>query len=430
MDSIDKWKEKEKTSISELRKNPKEGVGKLIKSVETKTARIKRENIEELIAGKIIYIDWLVLIGRWAVVGFLSIYGIILFSSAPPSFDPSTFLHPAWKYYFVVIIWGILNALYHRSGGPESRNTAMARIGCDILLSLFIVHYTGGAHSICFALFMLVSIEAAVQLRGSLLPMSVAGVTTVLFGLLLCGEATAVLEYIPVVSYEMLPPLSAGALFLFSGLINFMSVAVVSHIAGENRKYSENTLVKTDRDPQTGTYNRQVLFERLTSEIERCSKSNQALSIILAGVDDMEEYNREFGYQAGDKLLATIGDTITNNIRDNFREDIGSKDIACRYSGDIFAVILPEAKPTYNMGEMRKVKEQKHFQGVSLVAERLRGKIGEITGDNKPVRTSIGGAHWPYHGNSADELVKEAYRALMEAKSQGKDRVVVATKGA
>jgi diguanylate cyclase (GGDEF)-like protein len=428
MVGIDKWQEKETTRITALRKNPQKVFGEFFQSLETKRNRIKKENIEELAAQEILYTDWLVQVGRWGVIIFLALYGIKRFSSSV-FIDLAGYTSPVWKYFFLLILWGIINAFYQKTGGPKSRNTALCRIGIDICFLLLFVHYTGGAQSFCFALFILISVEAALQLRGILLPLLAVAVSTVLFGLLLAGEFADVLIHLPILNYEVYSPIFNLFLFLFSGLLNFACVAVVTHLTGENRKYSEILQAQVGRDLLTGTYTREVFFKQLESEIERCSRSNQALSIIMLGIDGMEEYNRQFGYPEGDRLLAKVGEIILKNIRKSFRSEVGSKDTACRYSGDIFAIILPEAKPAYNPEEMRKLKEQMHSRGVIQVAQRLQSRIAEISSASGPVQISVGGGHWPYHGDSTDKLVGEAFRALMEAKSKGKNRVVVAIKG-
>lgn len=408
------------------------GLRGLFQSLEEKRSQSRKRNIEELAARDIYYTDWLVLVGRWGVIAFLALYGIItrgLFSFTS-YVDPSN-SNLFWKYFPLVIIWGIFNAYYQRVGGPRSRNAVIIRIGIDICFLLFFTHYTGGALSFCFALFMLVSAEAALQLRGTLTPFLVAIVSTALFGLLLAGEVVGVLEPVsfPLFSYEEHSILLELSIFLFSGVLNCMSVVVVNHLTEENREYAAKLSVQADRDSLTGTYTREMFFSQLESEIDRCFRSHQALSIILVGIDNMEKFNRKFGYRSGDQLLTTVGDVISKNIRRDFRAEVGSKDKACRYSGDIFALILPEAKPAYNMEEMRQLRGQMHSRGVLVVAKRLQGRIAEIPGAYGPVRISIGGAHWPYHGENADEMVKEAFRALMEAKAQGRNRMVVSTKG-
>jgi diguanylate cyclase (GGDEF)-like protein len=428
MADLDKWQKKKNTPVTDLRKNPKEGLGKLFKFLETRKEHLKKENIEELAAQNIYYIDWLVLIGRWAVIVFLALYGIHRFSSSV-FIDLSGFANPAWKYFFFLLLWALLNAVYHNIKGPKNRNAALIRIGCDIGFSLLIVHYTGGSQSFCFALFALISIEAALQLRGALLPLSVAAVSTLLFGILLAGEAAGVVEHFPVLIFEAYSPLFNLFLFLFSAILNLAGVVVVSHFTEESREYSRSSCQGNDRDLLTDTYTRAAFFKLLKSEIDRCSRVNQALSIILLGIDNMEEYNRKFGYQAGDQLLTMVGDIIKKNTRSSFKKEGRAQDIVCRYSGDIFSIIFPEVKPAYDVEEMRRLKEQTHSRRVFQLAQRLQGKIGEVAGVNGPVQISAGGGHWPYHGNTPDELVSEAFRALAEAKSQGKNQIVVAKKG-
>ena len=89
-------------------------------------------------------------------------------------------------------------------------------------------------------------------------------------------------------------------------------------------------------DDLTGLFNQRHFYNRLREEIGRTNRLEHPLSLILLDLDNFKEYNDRYGHLAGDKMLAKCGKIILSNIRENV-------DIAFRYGGDEFAVILVEA---------------------------------------------------------------------------------------
>ena len=89
-------------------------------------------------------------------------------------------------------------------------------------------------------------------------------------------------------------------------------------------------------DDLTGLFNQRHFYNRLREEIGRTNRLEHPLSLILLDLDNFKEYNDRSGHLAGDKMLAKCGKIILSNIRENV-------DIAFRYGGDEFAVILVEA---------------------------------------------------------------------------------------
>jgi diguanylate cyclase (GGDEF)-like protein len=90
-------------------------------------------------------------------------------------------------------------------------------------------------------------------------------------------------------------------------------------------------------DDLTGLFNQRHFYNKLREEIARTNRLEHPLSLILLDLDNFKEYNDRFGHLAGDKMLAKCGKIILSNIRENV-------DIAFRYGGDEFAVILVEAE--------------------------------------------------------------------------------------
>jgi diguanylate cyclase (GGDEF)-like protein len=124
----------------------------------------------------------------------------------------------------------------------------------------------------------------------------------------------------------------------------------------------------------------------------------------MADVDHFKRYNDAFGHLAGDEVLmrvATILGEVTREV-----------DCAARYGGEEFVVVLSETPLRGGVGVCERVRER-------LAAELFEGDR---------ITLSIGVAEFPVHGESAEALIASADAALYEAKAEGRDRVVAATK--
>ncbi len=158
-------------------------------------------------------------------------------------------------------------------------------------------------------------------------------------------------------------------------------------------------------DELTGLFNRRHFDERLGEEIDRHSRYGGMLSLIFLDLDFFKAYNDKHGHIAGDKVLAQIGQLIEKSIR--------NIDIAFRYGGDEFAVLLPQSEA----------------DDAFVVAERVRGKIAtEMRKKKLRITTSLGLASWPSDGVMPDELVNAADKALYYTKQTGGNRTCVASK--
>ncbi len=157
-------------------------------------------------------------------------------------------------------------------------------------------------------------------------------------------------------------------------------------------------------DGLTELYNVRYFYERLREEIAKVDRKVSQLSLVMIDIDWFKDYNDNFGHQAGDSLLCKVATVLTNNMREG--------DVVARYGGEEFTVILPDTS---------------HNEAL-VMAERLRIKFREaqlLDGGNfcQPVTLSLGVATYPDHADSSKDLVKEADRAMYQAKAQGKDRV-------
>lgn len=163
-------------------------------------------------------------------------------------------------------------------------------------------------------------------------------------------------------------------------------------------------------DGLTGIPNRRSFDEKLAVEWSRAQRQGEAISLILADVDQFKRYNDHFGHQGGDECLKAVAATLRKQI---FR----AGDMPARYGGEEFAVVLPNTD----------------LAGAGIVAERLRGEI-EAAALPHPasevaavVTLSLGVATCrPGAGLLPESLIASADRALYAAKNQGRNRVCAA----
>jgi diguanylate cyclase (GGDEF)-like protein len=126
-------------------------------------------------------------------------------------------------------------------------------------------------------------------------------------------------------------------------------------------------------------------------------------------IDHFKDFNDTYGHDGGDTLLKILGDFLKQNTR--------SEDIACRYGGEEFVVVLPNT----------------HLQNAIQKAESLRTGVSKmsVTHLGKALRActiSIGVATFPQNGQTAEELLKSVDNALYTAKRKGRNRVVSSKK--
>jgi diguanylate cyclase (GGDEF)-like protein len=157
-------------------------------------------------------------------------------------------------------------------------------------------------------------------------------------------------------------------------------------------------------DPLTGLHNRRYVMDRLKQEMQRCDRHGEPLAFAMIDLDGFKPINDQYGHVIGDKVLKAVGAAIARCVR--------VSDIAARYGGDEFAVILPQTPPE---GSMR-------------VCERILRTISELDvrtedGTQCAVTASLGLAYYPADDvESPAELVHSADGALYGAKRTGKNR--------
>ena len=185
-----------------------------------------------------------------------------------------------------------------------------------------------------------------------------------------------------------------------------LATTVAEHVALAlaNFQLRETLRTQSIRDPLTDLYNRRYLDESLERELRRASRDGKALSLVMIDIDFFKSFNDQFGHDSGDQLLTGLSRVLRDAVR--------GADIACRFGGEEFLLVLPDAT----------------LETAGRRAEELRERVRLLVSPSAehPVTVSIGVAAYPVHAHSAQDLVRAADMALYSAKASGRDCVALA----
>lgn len=161
------------------------------------------------------------------------------------------------------------------------------------------------------------------------------------------------------------------------------------------------------RDPLTKLFNRGYLNDTLERETHRAERHQHPMSVLMVEIDNFKIFNDNFGHEVGDVTLEKVAELIQANIR--------TDDIACRFGGDEFTVILPETP----LESARQCAERLRESAVQMKLQHEGKLLGNLT-------LSIGVAVFPKHGNTVALILRAADEAMYRAKQNGKNKVMIA----
>lgn len=160
-------------------------------------------------------------------------------------------------------------------------------------------------------------------------------------------------------------------------------------------------------DGLTGLCNHRFFHERLREEFNREERHHEPFSLIIIDLDKFKAFNDTYGHLLGDQVLRTIGNILHTSVR--------PYDVACRYGGEEFVVIVPGVDAELARDVAERIRQR-------IVAQDFEGANKEST----PIRASFGIASYPADGRSPDDLVKAADSALYAAKRAGGNSIRIA----
>ena len=174
-----------------------------------------------------------------------------------------------------------------------------------------------------------------------------------------------------------------------------------------NAQLREALREQTIRDPLTGLFNRRYMEETLKREISRVTRQLHPLGIIMLDIDHFKRFNDTFGHATGDELLRELGKFLQTHVR--------SEDVACRYGGEEFILIMPDA--SLEVAEHR----------AELLRQAVMNLLVQDNGQSHTgITLSLGVAMYPQHGRTIEAVVRAADAALYRAKQAGRNQVVTA----
>lgn len=221
------------------------------------------------------------------------------------------------------------------------------------------------------------------------------------------------------VNHEFTPEESRQYWFKIENHMNEMSqllrrpvglrVALMDFFINQNRILNNPMIIEISiydemlknslQDELTGVFNRRYFDRCLKREINRAKRHNHKISLFVFDIDNFKDYNDSWGHQAGDLVLAQVGDHLLESFR--------TEDVVCRYGGEEFAVIMPETDG----------------KSILKVCERFQNSLKNLNIEHGPIRISGGISVFPVDANDPVNLFMKADRLLYLAKLKGKDRI-------
>ncbi len=167
--------------------------------------------------------------------------------------------------------------------------------------------------------------------------------------------------------------------------------------------YLERLGIYSSIDEMTKLFNKREFMQRIKEEVDRAQRYGRKLSILIFDLDNFKEWNDTFGHLAGDRLLKEIGEIIKDSIR--------STDLAFRFGGDEFIVLFPETS----------------LNGASLTAQKILENISKrFSRGSVKLSASAGIAEYK-PGETPEDFINRADRALYTAKNSGKNKIYIAS---
>jgi diguanylate cyclase (GGDEF)-like protein len=163
--------------------------------------------------------------------------------------------------------------------------------------------------------------------------------------------------------------------------------------------------VRAATDALTGLPNARSLRESLVRMVAQSARSELPLAAVLCDLDNFKQINDVYGHEKGDQALAAARAALRSSLRES--------DLAGRYGGEEFLILLPDTP----------------LDGALVLAEKLRDEVAHVAvpGVDRAITASFGVACFPADTPDSDMLIRMADRALYKAKSLGRNCVVSAT---
>jgi diguanylate cyclase (GGDEF)-like protein len=330
----------------------------------------------------------------------------------PPGFDPSLMHWVASASRWMAFPWLFLLVLglWHRS---RSENHDYLPVAVSQMYAVTIALYTylsGPLGSPGWTAFLGGAVVGFLLFESTVIYAASGTFFFLVFLITVAGQRGA-LPYAPLsVEDGVAGPVEIGwamRMAALSTLFSLITIGICSHVIARWQERERHFELLSRTDPLTGVTNRRDFMEILTREFARARRYNVPLTCILVDLDHFKNVNDTFGHLVGDSVLIEAARALSRNVR--------QIDVVARYGGEEFAIILPSTTA----------------EGAEEVAARCRKSIEEalvtVSGQAVRVTASFGVATYPeVDVQDCAALIHQADVALYRAKSEGRNRVVVA----
>jgi len=373
---------------------------------------------------------------RWIILGILLAYGIVpyvifhYYSIDISSVNTVQFVFP-------VIAWCAMatyNAffLYSYQWFANIRPLNQIQLLLDLLFVTIVIHYSGGAVSWFWPMYLVVTLESVLLMEKSSDTFAFALGGSLAYGGLLQFEFYGILPPVSMpfenLSLQQTLPYEIAKWAWVT--MNNMGVAAIGAYLMKTIRHREEELKKlVIRDNLTSLYNRAYFFYRLHSEIRRAKRYNRSLSLLIIDLDNFKQFNDRYGHLVGDQLLRVMSSTIRSNIRCGSGKLSYELDIPCRYGGDEFAIIVPETTSLQTTVIAERLRKEIGVKCGHGMMAHIQAATGSLPLEVPDVTVSVGVASFPEHASETEALVKAADDAMYVSKRSEKNKVVVSESG-
>ncbi|MCC6648637.1 MAG: GGDEF domain-containing protein [Polyangiaceae bacterium] len=317
----------------------------------------------------------------------------------------------SWVYGAYLVLALVEQLLISRRVGSTHRSLVFGVIDGAMVTAL--VHQLGSSGSVVPALYLFAGVMNALVITPRV-GLALVSVYAAMYVGIVAAEQARVVAYAPDVPWlSALGPPSWRAAAISASLIVFLLFASTYIVARLHRvlRAREAALLEANlrlealsvRDPLTGLFNRRRLLEEVERQLAR-ARRGASVAVIMVDLDRFKRVNDERGHLEGDRLLCEVAAALSSSVR--------STDVAARYGGDEFVVVLPDTS----------------VEQASTVAARIVAQVravGELHDAARPVTASVGLA-LAGPGDDARRLVQRADSAAYAAKRGGGDHLALA----
>ena len=196
------------------------------------------------------------------------------------------------------------------------------------------------------------------------------------------------------------------SILMVGSLVVLFGLAIMIYRQQLLQEQMAQKLIEAHHDPLTGVPSLHLCLDRLSNALARARRGNDTLAVIFIDLDGFKEINDNNGHDAGDHVLKEVAQRLKCSVR--------QMDTVARLGGDEFLIVLPKINDKSIVGKIG-----------SNVIQSVRKPI-HWKGNMLSVSASVGIALHPEHGNESEQLIKQADRAMYEAKRNGKNQYKLA----